>query len=291
MEWQTDTKRPIGCARSEGGAEMLPISLFEFAYFPRWLERLDDLQRIAQPESWACEGDTGGPNFNTWNPILERYINNIYTHAAMCYNEMDDSKGRDRLITIRDNFAAFCTNLYTPRYAPIIAYFTPNQMPGERRWYFRGWATPGNAMLARASPLPAHIPFVANTYDPTWPIRVNVEHIAHDEDNLDRLPPEVRNSKFLPLMLETAVEMARRKAAISPGIVVPQFYRRRIQYLLPISLADPEHVDLAMTLQPADGYYVASTMLTLPMAYGNARVIGRPAASWIYEPIGGRAEP
>lgn len=41
-------------------------------------------------------------------------------------------------------------------------------------------------------------------YNPEWPIRVNVDHILGDEENLSRLPADIRNARNLPLLLETA---------------------------------------------------------------------------------------
>ena len=95
------------------------------------------------------------------------------------------------------------------------------------------------------------------------------------------MPAEVCGAKNLPLLLETAVELARRKAAVEPGIVVPQGYQGRVQYLLPICLTDMENPDLAMTLTVMDGYYVGNTCLTLEMAYLNARLLARPTAPWL----------
>lgn len=268
---------------------MLPYDLFDFGYFPRWLDCLDDLERMAQPEPWAFPGDACSDRYNNLNPILERYINSVYTRAACLYNEADGQAARDQLVAMRHDFAAFDTGLVTPQYAPILAYFARNTRPGERRWFFKGWATPGSHVLARAAPLPKRIPFAADMpYNPAWPVRANTQHMLQDEENIQRIPPEVRKTKFLPLLLESAIELARRQAAICPELVVPQFYQRRIQFLLPISLTDPERPDLAMTLQPADGYYIGSTMLTLRMAYTNARATGRRLAPWLAEPMKGR---
>ena len=118
-------------------------------------------------------------------------------------------------------------------------------------------------------------------YNPEWPIRVNVDHILGDEENLSRIPAEIREVQNLPLLLETAVELARRKAVVEPSIVVPQGYQGRVQYLLPICLTDMEQPDLAMTLTIMDGYYLGNTCLTLEMAYLNARLLSRPVAHWL----------
>ena len=120
-------------------------------------------------------------------------------------------------------------------------------------------------------------------YFPAWDIRVNVAHILGDPENIARLPEEIQQAKNLPLLLETAVELGRRKAAFEPGIVVPQGYQGKVQFLLPICLTDMDHPDIAMTLTPMDGYYLGHTCLTLEMAYLNARLIGRPTAPWLTE--------
>lgn len=61
-------------------------------------------------------------------------------------------------------------------------------------------------------------------YNPEWPIRVNTDHILGDTENFSRLPESVRDAKNLPLLLETAVELARRWAVVEPehcGTMVP----------------------------------------------------------------------
>ena len=108
-----------------------------------------------------------------------------------------------------------------------------------------------------------------------------MDHILGDEENLSRIPAEIREAQNLPLLLETAVELARRKAVVEPSIVVPQGYQGRVQYLLPICLTDMEQPDLAMTLTIMDGYYLGNTCLTLEMAYLNARLLSRPVAHWL----------
>ena len=116
---------------------------------------------------------------------------------------------------------------------------------------------------------------------PEWPIRVNVDHILGDEENLERIPSKIRKAKNLPLLLETAVELARRKSVIEPSIIVPQGYQNRLQYLLPVCLTNMVKPDLAMTLSVMDGYYLGNTCLTLEMAYLNARMIVHPIAKWL----------
>ena len=118
-------------------------------------------------------------------------------------------------------------------------------------------------------------------FNPEWQIRVNVDHILEDAENLERIPAKIRKAKNLPLLLETAVELARRQAVVEPGLVVPQGYQNKLQYLLPICLTNMKKPDLAMTISVMDGYYLGNTCLTLEMAYLNARLIARPIAPWL----------
>ena len=118
-------------------------------------------------------------------------------------------------------------------------------------------------------------------YDPSWEIRVNVNHILGDDENVARLPASIRNGWNLPLLLETAVELARRKAQIDWILAVPQIFQGRVQYLLPIHLTNMEKPDLAMALSINEGYYLGHTCLTLEMAYQNARLLARPTAVWL----------
>lgn len=126
-------------------------------------------------------------------------------------------------------------------------------------------------------------------YHSEWPIRVNVEHILSDEMNWQRLPESIRNYAGLNLylLIEVAVEMTRRYTEIAPGIIVPQIYQGRLQYLLPLYLTKTDRIDraepdLALTLSPMpEGYYCGHTCLTLEMAMQNARLFARPTARWL----------
>lgn len=120
-------------------------------------------------------------------------------------------------------------------------------------------------------------------YDPEWEIRVNASHILEDEENAARLPESIRGAWNLPLLLETAVELARRKAMTDWSLAVPQIFQSRVQYLLPIHLTNMERPDLAMALSIMEGYYIGHTCLTLEMAYQNARLLARPTAGWLAE--------
>ena len=52
---------------------MIAPDLFEFAYVPDWYGQLEELERLALPESWKFRKPSRETK-NTVTPILERYI-------------------------------------------------------------------------------------------------------------------------------------------------------------------------------------------------------------------------
>jgi len=64
---------------------------------------------------------------------------------------------------------------------------------------------------------------------------------------------------------------------------VPSWYltRDEVQLLLPLSLTDPERVDLALVVSREGEFYRGHTVLTMEMAYSNARLLARPDSDWL----------
>lgn len=264
----------------------IQTDLFLFAYIPDWYEKLAELAEMAIEEPWKFKW-AHYQTKNTQTPILERYIREIFRMQATAYNAATDQWEEQNALNLSRHSACFHTGLFTRNYKPIYACFEPNKkMDSTLEWHFQGFADDNSTLLKHSAPLPKS-PLLGlherPGFNPGWMIRTNVRHILEDSDNQQRIPEDMRGIKFLPLLLETATELARRRAMMEPAIVVPQVFRGRIQYLLPISLSDPERTDLAMALSIMKGYYQGETCLTPQMAYLNARLIGRPTAHWLVE--------
>lgn len=266
---------------------MIAPDLFEFAYVPDWYGHLAELEKLALPESWKFRKPSRETK-NTDTPILERYIHTIFRKQVIDFNSESDPRKADSIFHLENECVCFHTGLYTRQYKGIYGYFERNNFSDSLRdWYFRGFCDEMSPKLRYIEPLPQkpvyHMAQSGINFNPEWPIRVNVNHILGDEENLERIPAKIRKAKNLPLLFETAVELGRRKAVIEPGLVVPQGYQGRVQYLLPVYLTNMQKPDLAMTLTVMDGYYLGNTCLTLEMAYLNARVVARPMAPWLTE--------
>ena len=195
---------------------ILMPDLFSFAYVPNWYSQLDMLAEMALPEPWRFKN----PIYLTKNPdtpILERYIHAIFKKQLIDYKDERKPQQRGRITsTSRMSFAASIrastpggTRLFMP------AFDRNKKKDSLLEWYFRGFADELSPMLRHISPLPEKPSYYMTqygvNYNPEWPIRVNVDHILGDEENLSRIPAEIREAQNLPLLLETAVELARRK--------------------------------------------------------------------------------
>lgn len=265
---------------------MIPADLFSFAFIPAWFEQLYELSQMAAPEPWRYIN----PEYETQNnetPILGRYINQIFRKQVVEYNYARPEDA-DRIFHRRNEFSCFHTGLYTPQYKGIYMCFDRNKKRDTlKQWYFRGFMDESSERLRYVQPLPQRPAFPMRQwmtfYNPDWEIRVNTEHILGDATNVSRLPASIRGAWNLPLLLESAVELARRKARLDWSLAVPQVFQSRIQYLLPIHLTRMDKPDLAMAMSIMDGYYVGHTCLTLEMAYQNARLLARPTAGWLAE--------
>ena len=62
---------------------MIPTDLFSYAYIPAWYEQLYELSQLAAPEPWRFRQPTYETQ-NDQNPILERYINQVFRKQSRC---------------------------------------------------------------------------------------------------------------------------------------------------------------------------------------------------------------
>ena len=266
--------------------QICTYDLFQFAYIPSWYEQLYELSQLAAPEPWRFRQ----PSYETQNtetPILERYINQVFRKQAIDYSCAPEGQA-GQIFYLNQEFACFHTGLNTKDYKSIYMCFNRNKrLDSLRKWCFKGFTTEDSPWFKYVLLLPSRPTYAMRQwmtyYDPEWEIRVNASHILEDEENAARLPESIRIAWNLPLLLETAVELARRKAMTDWSLAVPQIFQSRVQYLLPIHLTNMERPDLAMALSIMEGYYIGHTCLTLEMAYLNARVVARPLVPWLTE--------
>ena len=113
------------------------------------------------------------------------------------------------------------------------------------------------------------------------------------EEEKDRLYDElreairndIRSQNRIRHRLDDAISLAVSKTEWNYKTAVPSYNPKEnvVNLLLPLSLMEDSHIDVALVLtkSPKSGNYQAETILTLQMAYKNARLIACPDSYWL----------
>ncbi len=248
--------------------------LLGFAWIPNLSEQLYLLADLAEPEDWTYQNS---PNHHDL-PILYNYLMHTYQRVA--------EEGKINL-SYEEDFACFNTGLVSENQEPIFASFEVNRRSdAKQRWFFKGWYRRGRWELNIFPDLPE----LANYFDDPSvlvldtrkDVRVNIEHIIQETPR-ERFPSEYATvpNHAVQTMLNGAISNAVERVRRNYKTAIPQFYRGRIQLLLPLCLNEPMKTDLALVVEIHDHFYRASTCLTLDQAYNNARLIARPDRDWL----------
>lgn len=246
--------------------------LYRFAFVPGIHERTEELSLLAEPEEWNYRHTPQ----EIARPVLYNYLH--YTFARI------EEQGK---VAYSDDetMAAFNTGLVTVNQEPIYACFEKNRQADSQPWYFQRFVRKGEGYLNRFRALPQLATFFEDpshlVLDSRREIRINVEHIA--DDNRERFPDPFRSmdAYVIQTVLKGAMDNAVERVKRNYKAAIPQFYQGRIQLLLPLCLATSQRADLAVVIERFEGFYRASTCLTLDMAYNNARVLARPDRDWL----------
>jgi cold shock CspA family protein len=240
-----------------------------------WLQALAEL---AEAEDWTYR--SGGPTHTF--PVLESYIR----HTFQRLQEMEYG------ICESGNLASFNTGLVTRNQEEIFALFVRNPSAERQPWRLRGFRKASDKELvsafgAKQPPLASYFedPSVL-LYDRRCELFVNVDHVL---EHIERFPPHLRNNEYMLRNLLLSAESSTKKRVYrNYKAAIPQYFRDQgkkgcVQLLLPICLEDPTRADLALVVErtPSGDAYRGSTVLTLDMAYNNARLLARPDTEWL----------
>lgn len=260
----------------------MPVRLFEYSYAPNFEGHLEELAAMAEVEHWGYGSTTNGSSLSS----LFSYIDHTFRRLE------EESK-----VAATEDASAFNTGLVTPNQEEIFGYFEKNTgydpaAGRPQKWYFVAFIRESDRAMSQFSKLPEMAHYFENPadllYDARLDLRKNVDHIL--DDNADRFPIWFRGTLTRHqqiIILEGAIDHAIQRVRRNYKTAVPQFYRPkgvhqgRLQLLLPISLKEPTTPDLALAVERRGDVYVASTCLTLDMAYKNARLIARPDSDWL----------
>lgn len=258
----------------------MALPLFEFAYCPKFNEKLEYLSKLAMPEAWNFKNSPSDPERPL--PILYNYIHHTFIRLE-----------EEEKIAINGDYACFNTSLVTPNQEEIYALFTKNKFPHLGPiWYFLSFYKESQTDMLRFKSLPCAANYFTDPaeliYDARIPLRRDLDHII--DDNAERFPAPYSNihdpsiKHQLQNLFNGAIDNAIKRVRRNYKTAIPQYYRKEIQLLFPICLLSPNKPDLALAVHREEQnglIYVARTCLTLDMAYNNARLIARPDNEWL----------
>lgn len=241
-----------------------------------WLENLAEMAEKNEPWTYANTTDSNPL------PILSNYIKHTFQRLEEMADGIAYSKNND--------WAAFNTGLVTPNQEEIYAMFAAIPRPMRQHWKLVGFKKASERVFVEqfggaVPPLADYFddPSVL-LYDRRCPLVINIDHVMQ---NLDRFPAHLQANPYVARQLLTSAEATTRKRVYrNYKTAIPQFFRDKgregvVQLLLPICLEQPGKADLALAVQRSGDAYLGSTVLTLDMAYNNARLLARPDTEWL----------
>ena len=248
----------------------------KFAACPRLESQLTNLAAMAQKENWNYRLTQTTRPF----PILRSFI--FYTFARLEAEAKIATASRPEKGTV----ACFNTGLATERQEAIFAVFSQSTRPdlNPAPWVLDQFAKESDRALTFFAQRPDIADYFSDPnellYDTRIELVVDVDHVIGD--NHERFPIELQANDFaMRSALDGAISAAKRRVRRNYKTAIPQYYRGGLQLLLPLCLVRPDQADLALVVERENQVYRASTVLTLDMAYNNARLVARPDTEWL----------
>lgn len=247
------------------------MDLYDYMYWGDYNAQIQSLSEKALDENWNFEGRAD-------NYILKNYLK--YT-----FNKLQD----ERKIVETDTYCVFNTGLFSHYRAPIYAYGELNKSTSgnAQKWYFKGFKDEyelGKLDLETIPPERADYFSNPERLIFNWhnKIIVNNKHILDDLNTNQRLPESIKNSHRPLEDLNGVINAAIQNVIANYKLAVPHYYQDKIQLMIPLSFDNNDVYDVALVLDLLkNGNYLATTCLTMQMAYMKARLIARPESNWL----------
>lgn len=246
------------------------IDIYDYMYWGDYNQQIQKLADKALSEKWSFEGKDD-------NYILKNYLK--YTFKKL----QEENK-----VIETDTYCTFDTGLFSKYYEPIYVYGEINKNTTENaaKWYFKGFKDTYELGSLDIEKFPERADYFS---DPTrlvfnWHLTVNknYKHILDDLNTLQRLPASIKNSDRPLETLKGVIDTAIQKVIANYKLAVPHYYQNKIQLLVPLCFGKDDNPDVALVLDlMKNGYYQATTCLSMEMAYMDARLIAKPESNWL----------
>jgi hypothetical protein len=285
------------------------MRLFDFAFVPNYPEPLDRLKSLAANEHWGKGGRMLRSYFNHMfdkvvedgllivhpdgqsavfhTGLLTRSDQDIY--AVFVPNEREDAQDwffrgfstRDGL-GLGDLLAAYEELPVRPRFIVRAeqAFYAPQSGAPECDWHA--------LICENISRIPRQLIHDASEDRILLP---DMRDVGKDAfmDCLDEAAQRLRSDAGMDALVawfESALDRALDRLHMDYKIAVPAWHARDkcVALMLPLQVRQRDtNVALAVAWDEDQGCYVGLNLLTMEMAYNNARLIARPEATWLIE--------
>lgn len=230
--------------------------------------KFNELVEMAEEENWTSTDATWG------NDILYSYITHTFERAA-----------NEDLVLISDDeaYATFNTGLLTNNGEDILCMFNRFESSNDYYWHLLGFKKESDwDFLNNFDTTPSVVSYFSDPskiyFNPNIKLIKNLDHIL--DDNIDRFSSELKQkgTKYINALLTHALDLTIKRCERNYRIAVPQYYRNKITYLLPVNL---DGYLMSVAVEEINGRYRVNTIFTLEMAYKNARLLMKPEADWL----------
>lgn len=230
--------------------------------------KLDELAELAENENWTSTSS------KRKNDILYSYFTHTFERAA-----------NEDLVLINETetYSCFNTGLLTENGEDIICLFNKFENSPDYTWHLHGFRKESDwDIMTNFTETPKVVSYFSDPssiyFDPSINIVKNLDHIL--DDNIERFPQDLQDkgSQFINIMLSHALDLTVKRCQRNYRIAVPQYYKSKITYLLPVNL---DGTIMSVAVEEVNNRYRVNTIFTLEMAYKNARLLMKPEADWL----------
>ena len=161
----------------------------------------------------------------------------------------------------------------------------------EELHYDLSWGNPvldyDHIIVKRAERLPVELlkKYIFNDFELKDPTTLEKEDYAEYTNRLkDYIDSHADVFNLIKNSIDNAVCHALKRISYNPGTAVPMFYPKDncMCLLIPLCLLDNKYENVALVVKRTNAKkYEGATILTLDMAYADARVIARPSRDWL----------
>ena len=248
---------------------------------------LEELQSVAQPEEWKYKDYTSPTNY----PILKSYIEHTYNRLKVEGKILESNDGKQYLFNTGLLDRDFLLDVYVLCSKTEIDIFgdkyvccaSPRIVLENDMSVIRGFG-------GRTPEIAKYFTTIDQViFNPDLEINMNWRHIFIER--VDRIPTEIRDGKIpikeIVQKFKGNEENIKKLAKRNYKMVVPQYYNNSIQFLMPIYLGTefigkPDFaLVLSMDNSTQEPFYRGTTILTVEMAYQNARLLAKPDNPWL----------